>query len=42
MSQEERDKLEWLKRAKDKVISQREQPNGWESVTAGCASCCSG
>ena len=24
MSQEERDKLEWLKRAKDKVISQRE------------------
>src|SRR5580704_2742030 len=23
MSQEERDKLEWLKRAKDKVISQR-------------------
>src|SRR5260370_7635925 len=25
MSQEERDKLEWLKRAKDKVISQREE-----------------
>ena len=24
MSQEERDKLEWLKRAKDGVISQRE------------------
>jgi predicted DNA-binding protein (UPF0251 family) len=24
MSQEERDKLEWLKRAKDKMISQRE------------------
>ena len=24
MSQEERDKLEWLKRAKDKVIRQRE------------------
>jgi hypothetical protein len=24
MSQEERDKLEWLKRAKDKVVSQRE------------------
>lgn len=24
MSQEERDKLEWLKRTKDKVISQRE------------------
>ena len=24
MSQEERDKLEWLKRARDKVISQRE------------------
>ena len=23
MSQEERDRLEWLKRAKDKVISQR-------------------
>ena len=24
MSQEERDKLEWLERARDKVISQRE------------------
>ena len=33
MSQEERDKLEWLKGAKDGVMTQREER------TAGCASC---
>jgi hypothetical protein len=29
MSQDERDKLGWLKRAKDKVISQRETAEKW-------------
>ncbi len=29
MSQEERDKLEWLKRAKDGVITQREAAVRW-------------
>ena len=29
MSQEERDKLEWLKRAKDRAISQREAARCW-------------
>src|SRR6266404_9014187 len=31
MSQEERDRLEWLKRAQDNVISQREAAKGMKS-----------
>lgn len=33
ISQEERDKREWLKRARDKIISQCEAGRGWESAT---------